>query len=69
MNKLYDIYCIPKGGMKAVKMASIEASGPSKAEFVGRNLALTLGMQFHHTKPSDERSSSTENFNKPKTKN
>ena len=69
MNKLYDIYCIVKGGQQATKMASIESNGASRAEIAGRNLALTLGMHFHHIKPADERSESPVNFNKPKPKN
>ena len=69
MNKPYDIYCIPKGKRLAVKMASVEANGSSKAEKAGINLANILGMSFHHIKPSDERDRVTANFNKPETKN
>lgn len=69
MNREYEIYCIPKGKRLAVQMASIEARSPVKAEAAGRNLALMLGMNFHHITPKDERSSSPKIFNKPKTKN
>ena len=63
MNKNYDIYCIPENKRLAVKMASVEATSPRKAEISGRNLAKILSMHFHHIKPTDEI------FNKPETKN
>lgn len=69
MSREYEIYCIPKGSSKATKMASIKSTGAGKAEKAGRNLALMLGMNFHHIIPKDERSSSPKIFNKPKTKN
>ena len=69
MNKSYDIYCLPDGKRIAVKMASISSKGSRSAERAGINLATTLGMKFHHIKPSDERERVTANFNKPETKN